>query len=79
MKEAAASLEDERKKWAAELGDRTIEFWTPQVTAATATATASATVNTTTNAAITSAIITTTIIVRISANQYHKQNPKYHC
>ncbi len=31
MKEAAASLEDERKKWAAELGDRTIEFWTPQV------------------------------------------------
>ena len=32
MKEAAASLEDERKKWAAELGDRAIEFWTPQVT-----------------------------------------------
>ena len=32
MKEAEASLEDERKKWAAELGDRTIEFWTPQVT-----------------------------------------------
>ena len=31
MKEAEASLEDERKKWAAELGDRTIEFWTPQV------------------------------------------------
>ena len=30
MKEAEASLEDERKKWAAELGDRTIEFWTPQ-------------------------------------------------
>ena len=30
MKAAEASLEDERKKWAAELGDRTIEFWTPQ-------------------------------------------------
>ena len=47
MKEAEASLEDERKKWAAELGDRTIEFWTPQVRAATATATATATCSTT--------------------------------